>query len=175
MKFTPLILASLASLAIAAGPALNCEETSTNTPEQSEGSTEGVIEEDCSNKEENAYVNCKKILGNSHTKCLDESDAVFTECKAAKPNFPAIEAHCDRPGKDKDACIFAARRCTAQLNKDADMWQFLQCIDRMQVCADQGAKLQLDQCLDKAKDCQAREFFTLGELTKLDQCAKKNL
>ncbi|KAM3470281.1 hypothetical protein MY5147_006504 [Beauveria neobassiana] len=175
MKFTPLILASLAGLAIAAGPAASCEATSTNTPEQSEGNKQGVIDEDCFNKEEDVYENCLKIPGNSHTKCLDESDAEFKRCMALTPVSREVENHCGRAGNDKDACMFAALRCTAQFSKDAKTPDFLECVDIMQVCADQGATLQLDQCFDNAKDCKAREKLPLGELTKLGQCAKKNL
>lgn len=71
--------------------------------------------------------------------------------------------------------MFAARRCTAQVKPEATVQEFLECVDIMQVCADKGAEFKLDQCIDNARACNARERTPLGDLARLGQCAKKGL
>lgn len=86
-----------------------------------------------------------------------------------------LQDHCGRSGNDKDACMFAARRCTGQVKPDATMLEFLQCVDMMQVCGEQDVADKTDQCIANAKVCREQENFPLGDLDKLSQCAKKDL
>lgn len=84
-----------------------------------------------------------------------------------------LQDHCGRSGNDKDACLSAARRCTGQVKPDAADQEFLECIDRMQVCADQA--FNVDECIANAKVCKEKEKLPLGDVDKLAQCAKENL
>ncbi|KFG79895.1 trypsin- protease [Metarhizium anisopliae] len=86
-----------------------------------------------------------------------------------------LQDHCGRSGNDKDACMFAARRCTSQVKPDATMLEFLQCVDMMQVCGEKDVADKTDQCIANAKVCREQEKLPLGDLDKLSQCAKKDL
>ncbi|KID85044.1 trypsin- protease [Metarhizium guizhouense ARSEF 977] len=86
-----------------------------------------------------------------------------------------LQDHCGRSGNDKDACMFAARRCTGQVKPDAKMPEFLQCVDMMQVCGEQDVADKTDQCIANAKVCREQEKLPLGDLDKLSRCAKKDL
>ncbi|KJK77159.1 hypothetical protein H634G_07580 [Metarhizium anisopliae BRIP 53293] len=86
-----------------------------------------------------------------------------------------LQDHCGRSGNDKDACMFAARRCTGQVKPDATMLEFLQCVDVMQVCGEQDVADKTDQCIANAKVCREQVKLPLGDLDKLSQCAKKDL
>ncbi|KAK8912018.1 Trypsin [Metarhizium anisopliae] len=85
-----------------------------------------------------------------------------------------LQDYCARLG-NKNACLSAAHRCTGQVKPDAAVEEFLQCVDVMQVCADQGDLHRLDQCIDNARRCKEQEKLSLGDLPKLAECAKENL
>lgn len=85
-----------------------------------------------------------------------------------------LQDYCARLG-NKNACLSAAHRCTGQVKPDAAVEEFLQCVDVMQVCADQGDLHRLDQCIDNARRCKEQEKLSLGDLPKLAKCAKENL
>jgi hypothetical protein len=117
----------------------------------------------CFDKADDVFVHCRDVLRKPVDQCIDESDKEVEKCRAL-----------DSPGQTKkDVCMFAARRCTAQVKADATAQEFLECVDMMQVCADQGFKL--NRCIDNARACNAREKAPLGDLAKLGQCAKKGL
>ncbi|EFY91618.1 hypothetical protein MAC_02208 [Metarhizium acridum CQMa 102] len=83
-----------------------------------------------------------------------------------------LQTHCGRSGNEK-TCMRAAFRCTGQVEKDAPIRQFLEFVDRMQVCADQDN--DTDKCIAKAKECKEKDKLPLGDVAKLAQCAKKDL
>lgn len=88
-----------------------------------------------------------------------------------------LQKHCGRFGNDqeKEACRFAATRCTARVPRDATIEEFLNCVDRAQVCADFQFAKQHDQCFDKAKACKEENKLPLGELTELAKCANDGI
>lgn len=184
MKCTPLLFASLAGLAVA-GPVINCQSTSTNTTQRDEAQKLREAVQACFDKADDVFVHCRDALGKPVDQCIQEGDKEEEKCRAldspAQPKEHVstvdqqLQEHCGRPGNDKDACIVAARRCTAQVKPDATAQEFLECVDILQVCADQGAVFKLDQCIDNARACNAQEKAPLGDLAKLGQCAKKDL
>ncbi|EFZ03317.2 hypothetical protein X797_012282 [Metarhizium robertsii] len=117
------------------------------------------------------YVECQT----GHQAASPTPQANEKPSQSCKSVEQQLQEHCGRPEIDKDACMFAARRCTAQVEPDATAQEFLECVDILQVCADQGAVFKLDQCIDNAKACNARGKTPLGDLVKLGQCAKKDL
>ncbi|KHN95198.1 uncharacterized protein MAM_06909 [Metarhizium album ARSEF 1941] len=96
--------------------------------------------------------------------------------KTQQSSDERLQAHCGRFGDEKaqKSCMFAARRCTAQVPRGAPVDQFLACVDRMQFCADSfnDINTSLDECLDKTKRCSEEKKLPLGDLTKLAECTK---
>ncbi|KAF5125063.1 Trypsin [Metarhizium anisopliae] len=82
--------------------------------------------------------------------------------------------HCTRPENDVIQCFNALLFCHArELSPDAPVLEHLECIDRIQICADQNTRL--DQCVANAKVCKEQEKLPLGDLVNLARCAKKDL
>ncbi|KID72311.1 Trypsin [Metarhizium brunneum] len=86
----------------------------------------------------------------------------------------AAVKHCTRPENDVMQCFNALLFCHArELSPDAPVLEHLECIDRIQICADQ--KTRLDQCVANAKVCKEQEKLPVGDLVNLARCAKKDL
>jgi hypothetical protein len=86
----------------------------------------------------------------------------------------AAVRHCTRPDTDVAQCFNALLFCQArEVSPDAPELELFECIDRIQICADQDARL--DQCVAKAKVCKEQEKLPLGDLVNLARCAKKDL
>ncbi|KID83811.1 extracellular trypsin protease [Metarhizium guizhouense ARSEF 977] len=82
----------------------------------------------------------------------------------------AAVRHCTRPDTDVAQCFSALLFCQArEVSPDAPELELLECIDRIQICADQ------DQCVANAKVCKEQEKLPVGDLVNLARCAKKDL
>ncbi|KJK73550.1 hypothetical protein H634G_11186 [Metarhizium anisopliae BRIP 53293] len=111
--------------------------------------------------------------------CFDAHESAPTqpEPQLQKSVDERLQEHCGRfeNVQEKEACRFAATRCTARVARDATIEEFLNCVDRAQVCADFQFAKQHGQCFDKAKTCKEENKLPLGELTKLAECAKDGI
>lgn len=86
----------------------------------------------------------------------------------------AAVRHCTRPENDVIQCFNALVYCEArEVSPDAPELEFLECIDRIQICA--GQDTRTDQCVANAKVCKEQEKLPVGDLVNLAQCAKKDL
>lgn len=90
-----------------------------------------------------------------------------------KSNDQRLQEFCGRLEDEKQnkACRSAATRCTGRVQRGASMDEFLNCVDRVQVCADYKAPKH-DQCFRYAEACKEEQKLALGELTDLATCAR---
>ncbi|EFZ03809.1 peptidase S1 domain protein [Metarhizium robertsii] len=86
-----------------------------------------------------------------------------------------VGKHCNRFLNDAIACRAAAGPCIAEWKPDTTTQELRQCVDRMQICADQREPGKHGQCINNAKICIGQEDMTPGDLDVLAQCAKKDL
>ncbi|KAK8925559.1 Chymotrypsinogen A [Metarhizium anisopliae] len=86
----------------------------------------------------------------------------------------AAVRHCTRPENDVIPCFNALLFChEREVSPDAPVLELLECIDRIQICADQNTRA--DQCVANAKVCKEQEKLPVGDLVNLARCAKKDL
>ncbi|KAM3451671.1 hypothetical protein MY3296_005083 [Beauveria thailandica] len=105
---------------------------------------------------------------------IDWIKETSNELAATEYNELAATEYCERPETDPAQCYSALQFCQSQeLSPDASELELLECIDRRQVCADQGSRP--DQCISKAKLCKKEEKLPVGDLVSLARCAKKDL
>lgn len=83
-----------------------------------------------------------------------------------------LRAFCRADFRDDALCMLSARRCTGQVKKDASMDEFLGCVDRMQICTEQG--MDTDECRAKVKKCAEAGQLALGDMDGLAKCTKES-
>lgn len=147
MKYTPLLFACMASLALAG--AIGERQNTPNTVQADGCDAPGVVS-----------TNTNAIL--------------TATSQPPKSAAERVKEHCGRFGneKDKKACNFTARQCTGRVARDAKIDEFLGCVDEAQACSSFPLSDPNDQCVANAKRCKKEQNLPLGELTKLAECAK---